>query len=142
MRIRTDDFLNKIIAFINKDEAEEIAQDPQEINRLVDKSKRKMHSIKGKQKASFKDFFRHITTFQRLLRAYARKQYPHLPWKSLLSIVGAFLYFINPLDLIPDFIPGIGLIDDIALLGWVYNSVANDVVRFEEWEHGRLSDHR
>ncbi|EMR02101.1 YkvA family protein [Cesiribacter andamanensis] len=141
MRNRTDDFLTKVLQFINKEEAEDIAQKPGEIDQLVDKSKRKMTSVKGKQKVNFKDFFFHLTTFQRLLRAYARKEYPSLPWKSLLSIIGAILYFINPLDLIPDFIPAIGLIDDITLLAWVYKSIAGDVARFEVWEQNRRIAH-
>ncbi len=118
----------------SSDEAEEIARDNGKLDKLVNKSSKKMHNVK-ERKPSIMNFFSQIITFQRMMKAYSRKEYPHLPWKSLLSIVGAILYFLNPLDLVPDFIPGIGFIDDIALIGWVYKSLDADVQRFEEWEH-------
>ena len=118
----------------SSDEAEEVAQDSGKLDQLADKSGKKMRSIKGR-KQNFSNFFSHLLTFQRLLKAYARKQYPNLPWKSLLAIVGSLLYFLNPLDFIPDFIPGIGLLDDMTLLAWVYKSLDSDIARFEEWEY-------
>lgn len=115
-------------------ETEDIAKDPEEINGLVNKSNRKANSVKDR-KHNFKNFFQHLFTFQRMLKAYSRKEYPHIPWKSVLAIIGSLLYFLNPLDIIPDFIPGIGLIDDITLFAWAYKSLEADVTRFEEWEY-------
>lgn len=136
MRNSDESLLQKALRFLvaSSDKAEDIARDPQEMDKLVDKSSRKMHDVKS-QKHNFKNFFPQLLTFQRMLRAYARKEYPHLPWKSLLSIVGAVLYFLNPLDLIPDFIPGIGLLDDITVFAWAYKSLGSDVERFMEWEY-------
>ena len=51
-----------------------------------------------------------------------------------MLIVAAVIYFVNPLDLVPDIIPLTGLTDDFAVLLWVYNSVSNEVERFIEWE--------
>ncbi|MDH3538339.1 MAG: YkvA family protein [Gammaproteobacteria bacterium] len=70
----------------------------------------------------------------RLLRAYANGQYRDIPWESLVSIIAAIVYFVMPLDLIPDFILAFGLIDDAALLGWILSSVKKDIDRFAEWE--------
>ncbi len=135
MRNSEDSLLQKALRFLvaSSGEAENIARDPEEMDNLVDKSRRKMHKVKNK-KISFKTFIPQLLTFQRMLKAYSRKEYPHVPWKSLLSIIGAILYFLNPLDLIPDFIPGIGLLDDITVLAWAYKSLGTDVARFEEWE--------
>lgn len=136
MRNSDDTFLQKALRLMqgSSDEAEEIAQDSGKLDKLVNKSRKKMSNVKDK-KPNVLNFFNQLIVFQRLLRAYSRKEYPHLPWKSLLTIVGAILYFINPLDLIPDFIPGIGLIDDIAILGWAYRTLDSDVQRFQEWEY-------
>ena len=136
MKNNDDSLLSRALRFMesSSDKAEDIAKDPEEMDELADKSRKKMQSIKG-QKNNFGNFFQQLLTFQRMLKAYSKRTYPNLPWRSLLSIIGAILYFLNPFDLIPDFIPGIGLIDDITLLGWVYKSLSSDVERFEEWEY-------
>lgn len=137
MRTNSDEtLLQKALRYLvaSSDEAEDIARDPQEMDKLVDKSGRKLQDVKRK-KHGLKDFIPQLLTFQRMVRAYAKREYPHLPWKSLLAIIGSLLYFLNPLDLIPDFIPGIGLLDDITVLAWAYKSLGGDVMRFEEWEY-------
>jgi uncharacterized membrane protein YkvA (DUF1232 family) len=57
--------------------------------------------------------------------------------------VAAILYFISPLDVIPDFIPGVGYVDDVAVIAWVLNSIAHDLDDFRAWEQdrGKIIDH-
>lgn len=73
----------------------------------------------------------------RLAKAYAVGDYRAIPWKSILLIIGAILYFIMPLDLVPDLIPGLGLTDDIGILLAVYQSLQSEVDKFLEWERSR-----
>lgn len=80
-----------------------------------------------------------LSTFGRLLRAYALGQYRNVPWKSLLIIIAAVLYFVSPLDLIPDLLPITGLTDDFAVLLWVYNSVATEIDKFLTWEKSQVN---
>lgn len=75
----------------------------------------------------------------RLLRAYAQGEYRTIPWKSLLLVVAAILYFINPIDLIPDLMPLIGLTDDFGILFMVYKSLGSDIDKFLEWEKSQIS---
>ena len=74
----------------------------------------------------------------RLLKAYALGHYREIPWKTLLLIVAAVIYFINPLDLVPDLVPLTGLTDDFAVLLWVYNSVSNEIDKFLTWEKNKV----
>jgi uncharacterized membrane protein YkvA (DUF1232 family) len=76
-------------------------------------------------------------TLGRLLRAYARGEYREIPWKSLLLIVAAILYFINPIDIIPDLLPLVGLTDDFAVLFLVYRSIGDDIDKFLAWEKSK-----
>lgn len=78
-------------------------------------------------------------TLGRLLRAYAQGEYRTIPWKSLLLVVAAILYFINPIDVIPDLLPIIGLTDDFAILFMVYKSVGSDIEKFISWEKSRTT---
>lgn len=75
----------------------------------------------------------------RLIKAYALGEYRDIPWKTILLIVAAVIYFVNPLDLVPDIIPLAGLTDDFAVLLWVYNTVSNEIERFMEWEKTRVN---
>ncbi len=75
-----------------------------------------------------------VTLLGRLVKAYVKGDYRELPTGTLLKILAALIYFVSPIDLIPDFLPGIGLTDDLALIGWVVNGITDDLEKFEEWE--------
>ena len=44
-------------------------------------------------------------------------------WKQIIIVLLAFIYVVSPLDLIPDFIPVIGWLDDLGVLAWVAKQV-------------------
>ena len=75
-----------------------------------------------------------LSVFSRLASAYASGKYREVPWKTVMTILAAIIYFLNPLDLVPDFIPLMGLTDDFGVLIWVYNSVQGEINKFLEWE--------
>ncbi len=75
-----------------------------------------------------------ITLFGRLLKAYVKGEYREIPKETILKILASFIYFISPLDFIPDLLPVLGLTDDLALLLWVSKSIDADLTKFEEWE--------
>jgi uncharacterized membrane protein YkvA (DUF1232 family) len=71
----------------------------------------------------------------RMIRAWARGEYKRLPRKSILMAIAAIIYFLNPLDLVPDFIPGVGYLDDAAVITFVIVSIRQDILKFLEWEN-------
>jgi len=75
-----------------------------------------------------------LSILGRLVAAYARGRYRIVPFKTMLTIIAAVLYFLNPFDLVPDAILGIGLMDDLAVLTWVYRSAQQDLKKFMQWE--------
>jgi len=77
-------------------------------------------------------------TFGRLAKAYATGKYRTVPWRTILIVLAAVIYFINPLDLIPDLIPVAGFTDDFAILLWVYNSIQEEVEKFLAWEESQV----
>lgn len=76
-----------------------------------------------------------ITIMGRMVSAYGRGQYRNLPLKALLSPAAALIYFVNPFDLVPDTLLGIGLTDDFAVITWVYNTFTKELRTFQEWEN-------
>ena len=75
-----------------------------------------------------------LSILGRLVAAYARGRYRIVPFKTMLTIIAAVLYFLNPFDLVPDTILGIGLMDDLAVLTWVYRSAQQELTKFMQWE--------
>ncbi len=106
------------------------AKDAGKLNDLLDRASRKADSAKQRL-TGVRDS---LQACLRLLRAYAGGRYRAIPWASLVSIIAAVIYFVMPLDFIPDFLLAIGLIDDAALLGWVLSSFKTDIDKFIEWE--------
>lgn len=83
---------------------------------------------------NLREFSEKILVLFRMFRAQLNGDYRELPWKTIVMIVGAMIYFVTPVDMIPDFIPALGLTDDVAVVYWVYNSLKEDVARFQQWE--------
>ena len=82
-----------------------------------------------------KEYFKErLFLIGRLLKAFANGRYREIPMKSILLLVAAVVYFINPLDLIPDAVIGLGLTDDLAILTGVYNLVRGELEKFRKWE--------
>ena len=72
----------------------------------------------------------------RLSQAWARSEYTSVPWRSILYAAAAVLYFVNPVDLIPDAIVGLGFVDDVAVVSAVVRAIRRDLVAFQQWEAG------
>ncbi|MEM1043644.1 MAG: YkvA family protein [Bacteroidota bacterium] len=70
----------------------------------------------------------------RLVRAWLGGEYRRVPLKAIVLIVGAVLYFLNPLDLIPDFLPVVGYLDDAAVLSYVLRTLHAEVELYGAWE--------
>ena len=73
-------------------------------------------------------------TIGRLAKAYALGHYRAVPWKTMLILLAALIYFVNPLDLIPDLLPVAGFTDDFAVLIWVYSAIEEEIDKFVSWE--------
>ena len=52
---------------------------------------------------------------------------------KLIFIVGALLYVVSPLDVIPDFLTGIGLLDDAALITYALHLTDKELQRYFTW---------
>ena len=68
-----------------------------------------------------------------LVRDYWRGHYREVPFYTIAGVVAALIYVISPFDLIPDFIPLIGYIDDALVFSLCLRLVRSDLERYREW---------
>ena len=122
---------SSIKEYISK--AKKIINDDEKLKKLIEDVLKKLKEISSDKKTSAK-LNDSLRLFIRIINAYTSNEYTYVPWKTICLIVAGLIYFIYPVDLIPDFIPVSGLIDDIALIAWIYESIQDDIDNFLEWE--------
>ncbi|MCR5217878.1 MAG: DUF1232 domain-containing protein [Treponema sp.] len=69
--------------------------------------------------------------FQMLGDVFAGR-YKKAPVGTIAAIIGTLLYILSPVDLILDFIPVIGYLDDAAVLGLCLNFTKYDVEEYKK----------
>ena len=65
-----------------------------------------------------------LKIWDKVLFIWEQAKSPEVPLRLKLVIVGALLYLILPVDVLPDTIPGVGLLDDLSVLLTVFREVS------------------
>ena len=107
------------------------ARNSRSLYKLIRDALNKSGGLSGANIAVLRDQLGVVT---RLLRAYASGEYRQLPWKTLIRVIAVLIYFVSPIDILPDFLPIVGLTDDIALMLWLFSGMRDDIDKFRQWE--------
>ncbi|MEM8600117.1 MAG: YkvA family protein [Bacteroidota bacterium] len=113
-----------------RDEAEAIAQDDTRMQALLSRAVGKLRANR-RDLGGLRD---EVPVLLRFLRAWVRGDYRRVPWRTLTLVVAGLVYFVAPVDLLPDVLAGIGFIDDAAVIAYVIKTIRGDLERFETWE--------
>ena len=116
-----------------KEKASQIVGDNDKMNDLVSASKDKLGSINFED-SKVSRMAVNLRIMARLIKAYANGSYRELPWRSLAAIIAGLVYFLMPLDLIPDFIPFTGFLDDFTVIMLISGAIRQDIEEFLLWE--------
>jgi uncharacterized membrane protein YkvA (DUF1232 family) len=111
--------------------AEAYANDPGRLRNLFEQAS---HKIRDMPRGPFADMWAYLLAMIRLIRAYHTGAYREIPERSFLIVISAMIYFVSPLDVIPDWIPILGYIDDALVVGLALKTVRDDLDAFMEWE--------
>jgi uncharacterized membrane protein YkvA (DUF1232 family) len=116
------------------DRAANLAGKPGRIISLLAQLSVKIYNTKGAslKMQTIRDQFNVIG---RMIKAHVSGAYKIRSMRIFIILLAAIIYFINPFDLIPDIIFGIGLADDLAVLTWVYQAAAEEINSFKNWEN-------
>ena len=82
---------------------------------------------------AIKTALKHVQVLYAVFKDTVNGKYK-MPPASVAMIGGGLLYFILPADLIPDFIPVIGYLDDLAVLKTIMNSLQKEISDYRIWK--------
>jgi uncharacterized membrane protein YkvA (DUF1232 family) len=78
---------------------------------------------------------------QALCLAWWRGEYRAISSQALLSVVACLLYFLSPLDAVPDWLVAVGFLDDLAVLAWVLRTWEKELDAFRAWRAAQTPQH-
>ncbi len=125
--------MEKINTYLNNAiyQAKELFGNREKLTNTVDRAFKKVIDI-DEEGGEIKRLTNKVKLFIRMIRAYVAGEYQEVPWKTMLMILAGVLYFLNPFDIIPDFIPGLGFLDDATIILYIFKSVEDDIFKFQD----------
>ena len=115
--------------------AEEYATDQAKVSGLLEDAQRKAERNRDR----LGDILDSLQSLFRLVTAWMRGRYTVVPWRTIVLSIAAIFYFVNPFDVIPDFLPMFGFLDDAGVMAFVLQSIRKDLDRFLDWERVTLN---
>lgn len=105
--------------------ADKYKDDSARAGRLLD-----LAAQKAKQPGGVSGLFADVKTLIALVRAYFKGTYRAVSWKTIAVALGALIYFVAPIDGLPDFLPFVGYIDDALVVAWVLKRLRAELDAF------------
>ena len=75
-----------------------------------------------------------IAVLLSMLRAYIKKQYTDVSIATILAAVAGLIYVVNPMDIVPEYILGVGVLDDAAIVGIILQAMHMDLNKYKKWQ--------
>jgi uncharacterized membrane protein YkvA (DUF1232 family) len=76
----------------------------------------------------------HLCIMFELADDYLSGNYTDIPVSAIVTVYAAIIYFMMPLDTIPDFLPVIGYIDDVFIFGLAATELSAELRKYKEWK--------
>ena len=108
-------------------EATATLKDEQKAKKLISNLEKKLKNSR------LNEVLENIPLLISCLKSYIKREYTEIPLGSMLAIVSALIYWVSPIDIIPDCIPGVGYIDDTAVVLACLAMVKADLDDYKKW---------
>jgi len=117
------------------DQAQEIIKNNEELNELVTKVQTTV-----KNTPVLGDAVADLPVMVSMVKSYAAKEYTVVSPKVIAALVSTFLYLVKRKDLIPDNIPILGHLDDIAIAAVALKLSEPELKAFREWQDAKKAE--
>jgi uncharacterized membrane protein YkvA (DUF1232 family) len=114
----------------NEDKAWEYIDDKQKTVGLLHQAIKKANEKKG----ALGEAWEKLQLLIDLVKAYSKGEYRKVSKGTILAVIGAIIYFVSPLDVVPDFIVGLGILDDAAVIGFTIKRLSKELDEFKKWK--------
>lgn len=105
-----------------------------EVASAAETGEQKIHALERAIPKALQSLWGDIKLLVAMLRDYVGGRYREVPIGAIAAVAAAILYLVSPFDVIPDFIPVIGYMDDAAVLALCLRMVRNDLVKYGDWK--------
>ncbi|KQL54838.1 methyltransferase type 11 [Heyndrickxia shackletonii] len=122
--------LGKIAYKLFYKEAKKYLHDKKGTDILLSRTERKALN----NKLTLGSVWRKLSLLIQLLKSWVTGEYRDIPYKTISMIIVGLLYFISPIDIIPDFLFGFGYIDDAAVIALIFSQIDKDLLKYLEWK--------
>jgi len=113
----------------NKEKAKAFLDDDEKMENLFQEFEKKLKLIPkiGKRASD-------VAVLLSMLRAYIKKQYTDVSIATILAAVAGLIYVVNPMDIVPEYILGVGVLDDAAIVGIILQAMHMDLNKYKKWQ--------
>ncbi|WP_338000907.1 YkvA family protein [Neobacillus terrae] len=109
--------------------AKDYINNPKKTQGLLKSAVKKANDKKG----TLGETWDKLQLFFDLIKAWTKGDYRDISKGTIMTVIGAVIYFVSPIDIIPDFLVGFGIFDDAAVIGFTLKKISGDLEKFREW---------
>ena len=109
-------------------EAEEVIGNPSKVDEILVQLEEKLKTV-----PAIGNTLSELPLMVAMIKAWIKKDYTEVSPKVIACLVGAGIYLIKKKDLIPDRIPVVGIVDDLAVMGLALKLSEKELKAFSEW---------
>lgn len=110
--------------------SEKILKDSSRLNKLY------KLALKKFDKLGLSEFIlQNLKTMISMAQDFINGNYRAYNRKNIILIISGLLYLVNPFDLIPDFLIGIGFLDDIYVMKFIIKKITKEIDRYNAWKN-------
>lgn len=98
----------------------------------IEKVSQRAQDIEGKL-PKLKTLFEQGKIMLGMVKDYWNGSYREVPYWAISAVSLALLYVLNPADVLPDVLLGVGYLDDATVVAFCLKLVQREIERYQEW---------